>query len=140
MRLAPGIFLRASRSYLKDDLHRELRVERFARTDGGIAEIRSKSRTDCATLSSKRKSHRSQVGAVENVEQIGAELSVDSLDDGSVFVHGEIDRGVAWVIVLPAPRGRILARRRINKSVRVEPLHHAVRSEEHTSELQSLRH
>ena len=60
-----------------------------------------------APPSPARGSHRCEVGAVEDVEHVRAELRAYPLSNRRGLEEGHVDRGVAGVVVLPAARGRI---------------------------------
>jgi len=67
--------------HLENDLQRKFRVQRLAWTDSGIAEVRSKCRSNLAAFAGEGETHWRKVCAVKDVEHIHTELRCHPLDD-----------------------------------------------------------
>ena len=111
-------------SGLEDDLRTELRVEGFTSTDAGgsvivadgVIEGEVTAGGDVATAG------RREVGSVEEVEHLGAQLDGDSLLDAGVLEDGEVDVRVARTVVTVAAGGAECTRSGIAEGVGIEPI------------------
>ena len=63
-----------------------------------------------------------EIGAIENIEQLGPELKVEPLREQEFFGHGEIGFREAGSLQEIARRGAVRVGQRLNERVRVEIL------------------
>src|SRR6266436_4391986 len=90
---------RVSNIKLKDYLHRKLNLPRCCGGGSQRTRYRVGASSPIKNVRISRGGRRSKVWVIENIEDFGAELHVESLRDAldvSVLKQGEIQRGDAW--------------------------------------------
>src|SRR4029077_7376484 len=84
---------------LKDDLQRQLQVERFAGSDARRTVVVADSVSHLTKSASGIIARRSQIDAVEQVEDFHSELCADEFDTLRILIDGEIHRTISRPVV-----------------------------------------
>src|SRR5580700_7602898 len=108
---------------LEDDLQRQLQVERLAGSDAWRTVEVAYSVNHLTKSASGIIARRSQIDAVEQVEDFNPELCADAFDNLRIFIYGEIHRTISRPVVfiscqIPKRTGSGLSERS-----RIHPLH-----------------